>query len=363
MPSLEEQSRIVQAYRDAETYLLQLIAEAVQGSGTHRHYTTQAEMLARLTKLAQARLDQLAGYITEAMLEELEREYAAAVVEAIRQTPSPVPSLIPTAAVEATATQAAAVVVSQHHQILRTTVDAYRTIAQTTLTRALVTGESNTQAVQAMLNQLADKGITSFRDSAGRRWSMDTYTDMAVRTGRMRALIQGHLDGWETGGVELVRVSQHPASHPWCYPYQGELLALSGPAGPREVVNRVTGETETVTAVATYQEALEAGYHHVNCRHSEGAYIPGYATQQPTRVDEAENERQYAALQRQRQIERNIRHWKKREAVALTPEEAAKANRKVKAWQAAQRDHVKAHRFLSRRYEREKVRTGAPQQN
>ena len=231
MPSIEQQSRVVEAYRDAELYLLRLIAEAVDGSGTQAHY------MARLLKLAQARLDQLAGHLDKAVLEEFEAEYAAAVREAIAQTPTPVPSLVPTAAVEATALDTATIIASQHQTILRTVHDRYRQAAQTAITRALVSGESNQQAVQTMLNRMADTGITGFVDKAGRRWDMGTYADMAVRTGRMRALNQGHMDGWHHAGVELVLVSQHPASHPWCYPYQGKLLAITGPAGPREVLN------------------------------------------------------------------------------------------------------------------------------
>ena len=357
MPTVEQQSRVVEAYRDAELYLLRLIAEAVEGSGTQRHYMNQEAELARLLKLAQARLDQLTGHLDQAVLEELERQYAAAVREAVAQTPTPVPSLVPTAAVEATALDTATIIASQHQTILRTVHDRYRQAAQTAITRALVSGEANTQTVQTMLNRMADTGITGFVDRAGRNWDMGTYADMAVRTGRMRALNQGHMDGWQAGGVELVRVSQHPASHPWCYPFQGKLLAITGPAGPRTLTDRVTGETVTVTAVATFDEAVSRGYHHVNCRHSEGAYIPGYTSNQPEVVDEAENERQYKALQRQRQIERNIRQWRKREAVALTPQERAYAKRKIRTWQAAQREHVKSHSYLTRRYEREKVRT------
>lgn len=357
MPSIEQQSRVVEAYRDAELYLLRLIAEAVEGSGTQRHYLNQQAELNRLLKLAQARLDQLTGHLDQAVLEELEAEYAAAVREAIAQTPTPVPSLVPTAAVEATALDTATVIASQHQTILRTVHDRYRHAAQTAITRALVSGESNTQTVQTMLNRMADTGITGFVDRAGRRWDMGTYADMAVRTGRMRALNQGHMDGWQQAGVELVRVSQHPASHPWCYPFQGKLLAIQGSAGPHTLTDRVTGETVTVTAVATFDEAVSRGYRHPNCRHSEGAYIPGFTTNQPEVVDEAENERQYKALQRQRQIERNIRQWRKREAVALTPEQQAYAKRKVRAWQATQRDHIKTHSYLTRRYEREKLRT------
>ncbi|MDU0479406.1 hypothetical protein QVA66_09160 [Staphylococcus chromogenes] len=65
---------------------------------------------------------------------------------------------------------------------------------------------------------------------------------------------------------------------------------------------------------------------------------------------------EYEALQRQRKIERHIRRWKLREAVALTDQEKRYARARVGMWQQEQRRHVSAHSFLSRRYDREKLR-------
>ena len=353
---VEAQSAVVEAYRQAEQYLLHLIAEAVDGSATQAHWVAQQEQLARVMRLARKKLAQLEGHLSQAVLEELEEEYARAVAEAYRQSTRPVPTLIPTGAVEATAAETTAAIASQHGRILRTVNDTLREIQAASITAALVSGEAHQQSVQAMLNRLADRGITSFVDKAGRRWAIDTYTDMALRAGRMRAMHEGHQDGWQQTGVELVRVSTHPASHPWCYPFQGELLALSGPAGARQVTNRLTGEVETVQVKATFQEALDAGYHHVNCRHSEAPYVPGVDIPVPEKPSEEENEAQYRALQEQRRNERAIRHWKKREAVARTDEDKAFTRRKVREWQARQRQHLKANKHLVRRYEREKVR-------
>lgn len=352
----EAQSAVVEAYRQAEAYLLRLIAEAVDGSATQAHWVAQQEQLSRVMRLAQKRLAQLEGHLSEAVLEELEEEYTLAVAEAYAQSTRPVPSLIPTNAVEGVAAETTAAIASQHGRILRTVSDTLREIQAATITASLVSGEAHQQSVQAMLNRLADRGITSFVDNAGRRWAIDTYTDMALRTGRMRAMHTGHQDGWQQTGVEFVRVSTHPASHPWCYPFQGELLALSGPAGARQVTNRLTGETETVQVKATFREALEAGYRHVNCRHSEAPYVPGVGTPVPEKPSEEENERQYRALQEQRRNERAIRHWKKRQAVARTDVDKAFTRRKVREWQARQRQHLKTNKHLVRRYEREKVR-------
>lgn len=351
---------LVRVYEQVEIELLELVAQAVsrEAYGTAGKYKASLEQLQQLMQTATTKLGAMQRHITPHMLEAIEAEFAQAVAEAYRQAGAPVPVVVDVNAANAIATATTEKVVSQHTQILRAVADMYQQTVQAALTTAMFSGESNTGAVQRALNTFADRGITAFRDVNGRRWGIDTYTDMALRTGRMRALMEGHMQGWRGAGVELVRVSTHAASHPWCYPFQGELLALDGQAGTRVMKSPITGKNEVVTVKATMQEAIEAGYKHINCRHSEAPYVPGAEVTVPDKPSEEENEQEYKALQRQRQIERHIRHWKKRQAVALTPQEKQLAARKVKAWQRAQRDHIKANKFLVRRYEREQVRLG-----
>ena len=91
-----------------------------------------------------------------------------------------------------------------------------------------------------------------------------------------------------------------------------------------------------------------------NCRHTDTAYIPGTPDPEPVKTDEEEA----AAEQAQRYNERQIRAWKRREAVAITPQEKSKASAKVRQWQAQQREHLKRNPWLQRRYDREQVRAG-----
>jgi hypothetical protein len=53
-------------------------------------------------------------------------------------------------------------------------------------------------------------------------------------------------------------------------------------------------------------------------------------------------------------MERQVRHWKRREAVALDPEAQGKATGKVKEWQKALRDFTAEH-DRKRLYARESV--------
>lgn len=253
--------------------------------------------------------------------------------------------------------ETAAALRSQHVMVAREIRDVYQQVTMTTVRTATVEGMDHPRALQVALNRFADKGITGFVDKGGRRWSIDVYADMAVRTMRNNIRQEGHLRGYEETGVELVRASWHPASAPQCFPFQNELLAISGPAGPRVMVDPATVRNVTVTVKATLRDAIAAGYHHTNCKHRDVAYTPGDKTPEAPETTPEENKRQYEATQRQRQIERTIRKWRKREAVALTPDEAALAKRKVKDWQAAQREHVGSHSFLSRFYHREQLRT------
>lgn len=160
--------------------------------------------------------------------------------------------------------ETAAALRSQHVMVAREIRDVYQQVTMTTVRAATVEGMDHPRALQVALNRFADKGITGFVDKGGRRWSIDVYADMAVRTMRNNIRQEGHLRGYEETGVELVHASWHPASAPQCFPYQNELLAITGPAGPRVMVDPATGRNVTVTVKATLRDAIAAGYHHPN---------------------------------------------------------------------------------------------------
>jgi hypothetical protein len=63
----------------------------------------------------------------------------------------------------------------------------------------------------------------------------------------------------------------------------------------------------------------------------------------------------YEDTQRQREIERHIRRWKRVQAAAMNDVARRKAGAKVRAWQAAMREHVAAHEHLRRKPQREQV--------
>jgi hypothetical protein len=232
------------------------------------------------------------------------------------------------------------------HGIFRQVDDIYRQIVTEGAGLGIAGAETRLQATQRILDRFADKGITGFVDSAGRNWGIDTYAEMATRTTLNRAAIGGHVDTLKANDQDLVLVSDSPEECPLCRPWEGRVLSLTGKTRGRVQF----GDGSEANIAGTVDEARAAGLFHPNCTHRFGLFIPGL-TKPMKGVDNPEG---YEDRQRQREIERNIRKWKKREAVAIDGGSAAKANAKVKEWQAAQRQFVK-DKDRKRLYYREQI--------
>lgn len=237
-------------------------------------------------------------------------------------------------------------------RILRAAQDVYqRTVADASATVLLGT-QTRRVAAQQVLDRLTERGVGAFRDRSGRRWALESYVEMAVRTGAGKAAVDGHTTQLVAAGVDLVVVSDAPRECPLCRPWEGKVLSITGGVTGAVDVPSTTGDgTVSVRVAGTVDEARAAGFQHPNCRHSLSAYLPG-----ATRVPAATSERAgYEDQQRQRAIERGIRKWTRREAAALDDEAAARARAKVREWQGAMREHLAEHPALKRQTARELV--------
>lgn len=100
------------------------------------------------------------------------------------------------------------------------------------------------------------------------------------------------------------------------------------------------------------RDAEASGLHHINCRHTHSAYIPGY-----TRVSDAPydgDDSGYKATQKQRYLERQIRASKRMKAAGIDETDVRAARQRKNAYQAKLRAHVAEH-DLPRRRHREQV--------
>jgi len=248
-----------------------------------------------------------------------------------------------------------------YQRITRAVVDTYRNVVSRVSAGPLLGIETRRQASQRALDQLAQRGVSGFTDRAGRNWELAAYAEMAVRSVTARAAIEGHTDALAEIGVGLVIVSDAPLECPLCAQWEGEILTLSGPPGPQalRVEHAIQPEglfaptrTLAVHVAGSLIEARAAGLFHPNCRHSLAAYLPGVTTRPPHHATPGTT---YEDTQRQREIERHIRRWKRVQAAAMDEAARKRAGAKVRAWQAAQREHVDAHPDLRRKPVREQI--------
>lgn len=249
-------------------------------------------------------------------------------------------------------------------RITRAVLDAFRDAVTTASGGVLLGVQTRVQASQRAMDRLTRRGLNVFTDRRGRRWELASYAEMAVRSVTARAAIDGHMDALTELGVGLVVVSDSPLECPLCRPWEGEVLSLSGPSGPRTEQHPHAVQERglrglvtrrrmvSVHIVGSLLEARAAGLFHPNCRHSLSAYQPGVTTrpQAPPHPKGAT----YEDTQQQRYYERQVRAWKRRAAGAMDERARRTANARVRAYQARIREHV-TDTGLPRRRRREQI--------
>jgi hypothetical protein len=352
-------------YSDAELQLITMIAERLE-----RGLDAPDWALQQLIEVNQL------GVEARGLLYKLTPQVAAAIEQAIAQAQAigiagadadirtltgggvvtaSAAGVVDTAAVAALAGETLTAVTSTHSGILRSVDDIYRNVVAEVTGRTVTGVATRREITQQALNKFAAQGVTGFRDKAGRNWKLDTYAEMATRTSTLRAMKQGHTDRLVQRGYDMVRVSAHPAPAPQCHPYEGKILSLTGSTenGRHTVENVRTGRPMTVTVMASMAEAEAKGLHHVNCRHSHHLVVPGATVPEPPPY----NPQDYKDEQKLRYLERQVRQAKREVAAAITPAAKKDANARVRARQAAIRDHVDKT-GVARRTHREQLRNG-----
>jgi hypothetical protein len=318
-------------YGKATTDLLVLIARTLNQGMDRPGWAT--ERLAEVTRLranANRVVQAMQTYGVDATLSALEDAYRGG-----RLSPLTSPGLVAvnTRAVGALAADTIRVLDPAAPRVLRWTEDVYRQVVADVTASTVAGSKTRRQAAAEAVDRFATRGVTGFRDTAGRQWTMDTYTEMAVRTATGRAHRAGTLDRYAADGIDLVIVSDSPEECDLCRPYEGTILSISGAGGP-------TSLPDGLVYAGSLAAAEGNGLFHPNCTHRVDAYVPGLT--RPHQQD-TENPDGYAERQRQRELERRVRESKRRVAAAETigdPTVTARQKELLRARQAALRDHV-----------------------
>jgi hypothetical protein len=135
--------------------------------------------------------------------------------------------------------------------------DIYRELALENVRGTVVGYDTWDETAKRYREQLAERGVTGFKDRSGKMWNMRTYTEMVARTTTMEAHLQGTANRLVEQGHDLIKVSTHRGACPLCTPFEGKILSI-------------TGKTP---GYPTLEEARAAGLFHPNCRHAYGLHI------------------------------------------------------------------------------------------
>lgn len=331
----DEPLRIAKAvadiYGDATARLIQIVARRLaRGIAEPGWAEAKVAELGRLRDEAAKVVRDLADQAPDAIRAAVADGHALGQREALREVARlDLKPRASTDAVKALAEETVRGAEIANRGILRSVDDAYRAIIAETSAPGVVTGsEARQAATQRALNRFADRGITGFVDKGGRQWEIESYAEMATRTASGRAMVEGRTETYQRDGRDVVIVSDAPQECRACRPFEGELLSISG--------DSVGEEIDGKRVVATVRRATSAGLFHPNCRHDLRPYVPGLTKPMSHTADPKGD----ANRQRQRQIERTIRKYKRRESAAITEHGRRAAASKTREWQATMRDHV-----------------------
>lgn len=320
---------VVAMYADSERILLERIARAlakgIDAPYWAEHKLLEIQFLSVQTQRLVADLgDRAAAQVAVDLAKAYNRGGASAAndLASILKVPlseasAPILSLPP---VELLVSETMRYLSATGTRILRSTMDAYRSVVAETAGQVLIGTQTRRQAAQSALNRFAVKGITGFIDKAGRGWNLPSYVEMAMRTGCGRAVVKGAMDRLQSNGLDLVIVSDAPGECELCRPFEGQVFSLSGSSPDYPPLDSAEAD----------------GLFHVNCRHQVSAY-----QEDVTRpMGEVADPEGYAASQKLRYLERQTRSAKRLEAAALDDDARKAAQARVAAYQQKIRDHV-----------------------
>lgn len=237
-----------------------------------------------------------------------------------------------------------------HMPLLRWTLDSYRTVVTQAAVSPVLGLATRRRAAQVAWERLLADGVTGFVDRRGRRWELASYTEMATRTVVHQALRSGRIDQFLSMGYELIRISDSPQECERCRPWENAVLRIAGSGTGWIEVEHATrdGQMVRVYVAGTLAEAIAAGLFHPNCTHSLSLYVPGLSAERdPERTD---NPQGYADRVKLRELERKVRRAKRRAAAVIDPARRPAADAKVRAAQAAVREHIEATGLLRQRH-------------
>lgn len=131
------------------------------------------------------------------------------------------------------------------------------------LAKGNIGGEDLRRIKNQVVGVMREQGIASLIDKGGKKWELDRYAEMLIRTKSVEARNKGLINRMEENDYDLVQVSAHGSTHEECAVWEGKILSA-------------TGRTKGYPTLA---EAEASGLFHPNCKHAVNVIIPELARQ------------------------------------------------------------------------------------
>jgi hypothetical protein len=289
----------------------------------------------------------------------LEGEAAAAARLGLAKRLPQLPQF-PTTTLTGTATQAVGALTLNlqsrldvlRQRITRYPQDAYQRVVSLHSPGTILGVTTSREQQARMVQRFLAEGVTGFVDRSGRRWTIGAYAEMAGRTSVARAFNDAGAWRMQQSGVSLGTITGAADACKRCAPWIGKIVSLDGSTGTFTLPHATQDASVTITVDASVDQARSAGWGHPNDRCKVVAYLPGLAVpQKDFQYDEkADKERQ-----KQRELERDVRSARRREASAMNDTDRQRAAQDVRDAQAELRDFT--NRTGRRRdYAREQLR-------
>lgn len=179
-------------------------------------------------------------------------------------------------------------------------------LCDTAYHQAMTGAISIRQATREAIDQVITQGVI-IEYPTGHKDTIETATTRAVRTGISQATAEIQLARMDEMDVYMVLVSSHMGARPEHAVWQGQIFRKD--------------ELEAKTGYGSVTGLCGA-----NCRHSFGPWFEGMDNPFE-KYDTKENQKQYEMDQRQRTLERRIRHTKRRLMGYQTAEDHANYER------------------------------------
>ena len=105
-------------------------------------------------------------------------------------------------------------------------------IAKMKINERIIVGQIKGEGLQTIKREikklLGQRGFTALVDRGGKRWKIDRYAEMLVRTHVIKANGAGTRNRLLENKLDLIEISKHAEACPICQPYEGKIFSLSG---------------------------------------------------------------------------------------------------------------------------------------